>query len=265
MSDAFNNGADTLALGVTYFALGKMEQEPTAEKTFGGKRWEIIAALMKGTFLVTVSLFIVYESVMRFLHPESINAQLVLLLASIALIVNLASVKLLSKGAENDLNLRSASLCMIYDAAASFAVIISACLGLIWPFAALSFDLLASSIIVVMMLRSGVSVVRQSLHILLQNTPEGIDFHAVAKEMQNIPGVLSVSDLHIWTLASGEHYLTSIVVLDKKEVCECEKVLQVIRENIKQKFQINHITLQPEYTDNEQPLLCSRVSASKAS
>ncbi len=257
LSDAFNNTADTLALGITYFALGKKEQPPTARETFGGKRWEIIAAFLKGGFLIATGIFIIYEGVLRFLNPEPINTTLVIVFASIALTVNLSSVFLLHKKAKDDINVHSTNLCMIYDAAASVAVIISALLAIFLPNFALYFDLIAALFIVVLMMRSGIEVVRQSLSILLQNTPADIDVDAVVRELEQIPTIEKVSDLHIWTLASGENHLTCHILLDKSNHYDCAKILNLTSECLKTKFKITHTTIEPDYTENGQKLFCT--------
>lgn len=256
LSDAFNNTADTVGLGITYFALGKMEQAATERETFGGKRWEIIAALIKGGFLVATGIFIVYEGILRFLHPEPINTMLVLGLAVIALIVNLSSVFLLRKKAESDLNFHSTNLCMIYDAAASVAVIISTLLAFIFPVFALYFDLAAAILIVVLMIKSGIETIQQSINILLQNTPEEVDFNAVVEEIEKVSAIKKVYDVHIWKLASGSNHLTCHILLAEQDYCNCAEVLAEVTALLKAKFKITHTTIEPIYEDNGQSILC---------
>ncbi len=258
LSDAFNNTADTLALGITYFALGKMESRPTANETFGGKRWEIIAAFLKGGFLIATGIFIIYQGVLRFLNPEPIDTNLVIIFASIALVVNLLSIFLLHKKAKDDLNIHSTNLCMIYDAAASVAVIISAILAIFWSTFALYFDLAAAFFIVILMFRSGWQVVQQSLDILLQNTPAEIDFNAVVREITQVSAVKKVCDLHIWTLASGQNHLTCHVILKEQDRCHCAEILAEVNTRLMTKFQISHTTIEPDYTENDQGLFCTQ-------
>jgi cobalt-zinc-cadmium efflux system protein len=244
LSDAGHNLADAATLGLSWYALW-MAGKPSHERmTFGYHRVGVFAALINAVSLVLIALFIGWEGIERLRHPEPASGVLMIVLATVAIIVNLAIGSRLHQGAKHDINVRSAYVHMIGDAVSAFGVVIA---GIIiattqWLLA----DPIVSLVIAALILYSSYGVLSESATVLLEGTPAGTDMPAVIDAMKNVAGVLDVHDLHVWMVGPGVVACSCHIVVAEQSVREGQQVLRAVVRDIEQRFHITHTTVQVE-------------------
>ena len=247
IADAGHMLTDVAALCLTLAAIWFASRPATAKKTFGYYRLEILAAFINGIALVLISLWVIYEAYERLNAPPEIKGFELTLIAVGGLIVNLICAYLLHSGDDHDLNLHGAWLHVVGDALGSIAAIVAGILivsfGWLWADAATSF--LISVIIVFGAWR----LIRDSVNVLLEGTPAHINLAAVEDEILQTAGVHEVHDLHIWTISSGIEALSAHVRHDEKIVQP--ELLRTLRQNLQERFGIEHLTIQMETPDLE--------------
>jgi cobalt-zinc-cadmium efflux system protein len=251
LSDSAHVFMDIFALGLSFFALRFSTRPADDRHTYGWHRLEVLAALANGLTLLVISIGIGWEAFVRFQSPEPIRGPLMLAIAVLGLIVNLVVAFVLGghrqgekASVKKDLNLQSAFLHVVGDAVSSVGVIAAAVIisftGALWV------DPLASALIALLILVSSVRVLKSSLHILVEGTPEGLSLAAVETEMRESPEVESVHDLHVWNLCSEHIALSAHVVLKETRAETDLVVLQDLRDRLDDKFEIRHTTIQFE-------------------
>jgi len=244
LSDAGHNLADAATLGLSWYALW-MAGKPSHERmTFGYHRVGVFAALINAVSLVLIALFIGWEGIERLRHPEPASGVLMIVLATVAIIVNLAISSRLHQGAKHDINVRSAYVHMIGDAVSAFGVVLA---GIIiattqWLLA----DPIVSLVIAALILYSSYGVLSESATVLLEGTPAGTDMPAVIDAMKNVAGVLDVHDLHVWMVGPGVVACSCHIVVAEQSVREGQQVLRAVVRDIEQRFHITHTTVQVE-------------------
>jgi len=244
LSDAGHNLADAATLGLSWYALW-MAGKPSHERmTFGYHRVGVFAALINAVSLVLIALFIGWEGIERLRHPEPASGVLMIVLATVAIIVNLAIGSRLHQGAKHDINVRSAYVHMIGDAVSAFGVVMA---GIIiattqWLLA----DPIVSLVIAALILYSSYGVLSESATVLLEGTPAGTDMPAVIDAMKNVAGVLDVHDLHVWMVGPGVVACSCHIVVAEQSVREGQQVLRAVVRDIEQRFHITHTTVQVE-------------------
>jgi cobalt-zinc-cadmium efflux system protein len=244
LSDAGHNLADAATLGLSWYALW-MAGKPSHERmTFGYHRVGVFAALINAVSLVLIALFIGWEGIERLRHPEPASGVLMIALATVAIIVNLAIGSRLHQGAKHDINVRSAYVHMIGDAVSAFGVVMA---GIIiattqWLLA----DPIVSLVIAALILYSSYGVLSESATVLLEGTPAGTDMPAVIDAMKNVAGVLDVHDLHVWMVGPGVVACSCHIVVAEQSVREGQQVLRAVVRDIEQRFHITHTTVQVE-------------------
>ncbi len=245
ISDAGHNFSDALALGFSWFALTLASRSPTPRKTYGFHRAGILAASLNSISLVLIALFILYEGVQRLLNPPQVESWVVVIVAGIALLINLTIARLLHSHAQNDLNVRSAFLHILTDVAASLGVIIAglgqALTG--WAF----FDPLISLVIGFLILGSCWGIIRESTNVLLEGIPSGLVVEDLVADLKNMSGVSEVHDLHAWTIGSGRPVLSCHLQL--KPECTLQEATQIVQganSLLEGKYKISHSTIQVE-------------------
>lgn len=250
LSDAGHMASDALALGIAMFAAWIAERPPSEQHSYGLARAEVIAAWLSSTIMVVVVIIILIEAVERFRHPPLVAGDVVLVVASLGLIINLGLAWLLTRG-EQTLNMRAALLHVLGDLLGSIAALIS---GAIIHFTRWSFiDPILSIFICVLILFSSLQLFRESLLILMEAVPSHLDLEKVGKTMAAIPNVRAVHDLHIWTLASGKIMLTAHIQI--MDLACWQMVMAQLQQLLANRFDIDHITLQPELpTETVHPL-----------
>jgi len=241
ISDAGHMFSDLLSLLLSLGAMTLALQLPTKERTYGYHRGEILAAFINSLLLIGVSAGILWEAYQRILNPAPVQSGLMFIVACIGLAANVGIVFLLH-GSHN-LNVRSAFLHVVGDTVSSLAVIAAA----VW----ISFtgqviaDPVLSGIIAVLIVISAVRILRETLMILLQFTPQSVDFDAVVADMTSVKGVDGVHHVHLWSLCSDINVLDAHVYSCERDVGKIELVKQEIKERLK-KYQILHSTLEFE-------------------
>lgn len=244
LSDSGHMLSDTSALLLSLIAIWFASKPPTPERTFGGYRIEILAALLNGITLFVIAGIIIYEAIGRFVEPQEVASGTMIVIASIGLLANLLSALFLTRhgDVEGNINLKGAYLHILGDALGSIGAIAAGILMLLfdWYIA----DPIISVVVALLILKSAWGVVKQSIHILMEGTPHRINPEHVKAELLSIEGVIDVHDLHIWTITSGRDSLSCHIVVN--EETNCQKVLQQAINHLKDHFHIEHATIQTE-------------------
>lgn len=232
---------DSFSLGLAAFAAWIARRPPSARHSFGLARAEIIAAFLNSLLMLGVVAFIVFEAIMRLRHPQPVAGGWVMAIAAIGLGVNIVVAWVLSHGGHG-LNTRAALLHVLGDLLGSVAALLAGAIIYFtgWTMA----DPLLSLLVVALILVSTVRLLKEALHVLMEGVPPSLDLEAVGKAMAGVEGVLSVHDLHIWTLSSGQIALSAHV--DMQDLSAWPRVLEDLRGLLHDQFDIDHPTLQPE-------------------
>lgn len=241
LSDAGHMLSDSLALVMAAVAAWIATKPPSAKHTYGLGRAEVIGAWFSTIFILAIAVGIIVEAVKRFHEPEAVTGSTVIIVAGIGLAVNMFVAWILSLG-EKSLNIRAAILHVLGDMLGSIAALISG--AVIYFTGWMPIDPLLSIVISILILLSSIRLLKESFRILMEGVPHHIDLNEVSEAISGIQKVQSVHDLHIWTLSSGIIVLTAHVEIDRIE--DWETLLEKIRALIEEKFDIDHITLQPE-------------------
>jgi len=246
LSDALHNFSDVLSLLISYVASKLAKQEASIYRTFGFKRAEILAAFINASTLIIVAVLLIIEAVERFYNPQEIESDLVIWLSFIAILANGFSVLLLKKDAERNINIKSAYLHLFTDMMASVAVLIG---GLLMKFYQVYWvDSVLTLLIALYLIGVGYQLLKTSTKILMLFTPEHINIEDVVKAVNEIPKVKRLHHVHIWGLNDDEFHLEAH--LDFSEditLTEFDSILRQIETLLHIEFQINHITIQPEF------------------
>jgi cobalt-zinc-cadmium efflux system protein len=244
VSDSGHMFTDALALALSLWAGYVATRIANERQTFGLLRVEILVALVNGVVLVAVSLFIMYEAVVRLQNPMPIEGGIMLTVAVIGLAANLAGVILLRERAKDNLNVKGAFLHVLGDLLSSIGVIVAAIL--VYLFDLQQADPIISIAISVIILYGSFRIISQSVYILLEFAPGNIDLAEVRMELMKVNGVIDVHDMHAWTLASGVYALSAHVQVVDQPLSTCSCVIQDCERILKDKFKISHTTIQLE-------------------
>lgn len=243
-SDAGHNFADALALGFSWYALRIANRPSSARRTFGYHRVGILAALVNAVSLVVIAFLIAYEAVTRLLHPEPVHGVVMIGVAAAAVMINVTIAMWLHHGVSNDINVRSAYLHMIGDAASACAVIAAGVVVAVShnPLA----DPVVSFVIAGLILWSSWGILKESINVLLEASPAGIDMEAVQQVISEVPGVLDVHDLHVWTVGPGVVACSCHILVAEQAISSGQQVLRAVVAELDRRFHINHTTVQVE-------------------
>lgn len=259
LADAGHMLSDAISLAVALLAFKLGEKLASKSKTFGYKRFEILAALFNGVTLIVIALFIFYEAIPRFVNPPEVATTGMLIISSIGLAVNILVAWIMMRGGdvEENLNMRGAYLHVISDMLGSIGAIAAALLIMFfgWGWA----DPVASVIVAALVLRSGYFVAKSGLHVLMEGTPQNVDMEDVIQTLLSTKGIKSIHDLHVWSISSGLNALSChVVVDDKMSIVESEKLLRLIEQDLEYKS-IHHVTIQLETSahGHEDSILCT--------
>lgn len=250
LSDALHNFSDVISLLVSYIASKLSKQKASINRTFGYKRAEILAAFINASTLIIVAILLIIEAVKRFNNPQEVESNLVVWLSIIAIIGNGLSVLLLKKDAENSINMRSAYLHLLTDMLASVAVLIG---GLLMKYYQIFWvDSLLTLLIALYLIWVGYDLLKVSTKMLMLFTPDDIDIKNVVRAVNKLPKVNRLHHVHIWNLSDNELHLEAH--LDLKEnisITEFDGLLLDIETILHEEFNINHVTIQPEYNKED--------------
>ncbi|WP_163580594.1 cation diffusion facilitator family transporter [Gracilibacillus saliphilus] len=248
LSDAGHMLSDAFALGLSLFAFKLSEKAANAQKTYGYKRFEILAAFINGVTLLAISIYIFYEAYHRFLEPPNVSPMM-LWIAIIGLIVNISVAFILMSGGDtkDNLNMRSALLHVLGDLLGSVGAIIAGLLIMFfnWNMA----DPIASIIVAALILISGYRVTRDSFHILMEGTPNYLSYEEIENKLVQLDGVINIHDLHVWMITSDFPALSCHMVVE--ENIDRDLLLKKAAQVLHDDFEIHHTTIQMEGRDAE--------------
>lgn len=250
LADAGHMATDVAALALALLGIWFASRPATAGKTFGYYRLEILAALVNGILLFGVSGFILFEAARRFSDPPEVSSVPLLVVASLGLVANLVPALLLRSGASDSLTVKSAFLDMMGDAAASVGAIIAGTIMLTtgWRYA----DPIFAAAIGFLILPRTWGLLKESVDVLLEAAPKGLDIDAVRSEIGGIEGVHSVHGVHVWTITSGFVAMSAHILTEQGT--DRDRILTEARSRLSERFKIEHVTLQLETPALEEAL-----------
>jgi cobalt-zinc-cadmium efflux system protein len=243
LADAAHMLSDNLSIALALFAVWLAGRPTTPERTFGYQRAEILAALVNGVLLVALAIWIFIAAWGRFSDPPEVLAGWMALVAVVGLAVNVAAAAILTRAGHDTLNIQAALRHVLADALGSVGVLVAALVILVtgWRYA----DPLASVVIGVFVLASSWTVLRDSVHILLEGTPRGIDARELGRRLTEVPGVVEVHDLHVWTITSGFAALAAHVLVERGDDCHARR--RELEDLLAREYGIEHTTLQVDH------------------
>jgi cobalt-zinc-cadmium efflux system protein len=244
LSDAGHNFTDALALLLAAIGFYLQSKPADLSRTYGYQRAGVIAAFLNAATLIVISLAIFWESAVRFIHPEPVNDTVMLWVAVLALFLNSAIMLGLNRDQKDDINIRAAFIHMLGDALSAVAIIIGA---IVIRFTGWTYiDPILSVGIGILIIYTAWDIVHESLNILLEGSPRNLDLANVTTAMSGIEGVLDVHDLHVWSLGSSTHALSSHVLIEDMPPSASEYILKRIN-GVLCGFGIHHTTIQFEH------------------
>lgn len=258
LSDAGHMLSDAISLAVALAAFKMGEKAADSARTFGYRRFEILAAVFNGVTLIVIAVFIVVEAAGRFVNPPEVATTGMLIIAALGLIINIIVAKILMSGDTHDnLNMKGALLHVFGDLLGSVAAIVAALSIMFfgWGF----MDPLASVIVAILIAVSAFRILRQSLNVLMEGVPENIDVDTVINTINNIEGVEDAHHLHVWSISSGMNAMSiHVLVNGTLNVHETQKIIHRIDEKMKHE-NIEHVTVQVEckHHEHDDELLCN--------
>lgn len=244
LTDAAHNLTDVAALAVSWYAMRVASHPANSSKTFGYHRVGILAALVNSTTLVVIALGVMYEAYQRYLAPPAVHAEILIIVGTAAFVVNVITAWLVSHGRENDLNLRSAFLHLLGDVFSTLGAVLAG-IG-IWLTGLNWFDPLASFLIGLLILWNAWTILTETVEILLEGAPRGIDMSNVVRDLMCIPEVRGVHDLHVWSLSQSLRVLSVHIVTEDMPIREAAGILANIKEVVRRQYGIVHSTVQLE-------------------
>ena len=249
ITDAAHNFSDVLSLVISYIANRLAKRNATIKQTFGFKRSEIIAAFVNSTTLIIIAFIILYNSIELLFTPREIKTDWVIYLAIASIAVNGLSVLFIKKDAKDNLNMKSAYVHLFSDMLTSIAVLIG---GLAMKyFQWYSLDAIFSILIAIYLLYMSYGIFKNSLKILMQFTPDGINIDKISAIVESIDGVKNIHHIHIWQINDNEIIFEAHIDLQQDiRISEFENILNTIDEKL-HKYNIHHLNIQPEYSYND--------------
>jgi cobalt-zinc-cadmium efflux system protein len=246
ISDAIHNLSDTLALALAWLANRIGRRKPDARRTFGYKRFEILSAFINASVLTAISIYLIYEAILRFLHPEPVRSGLMLVIAVTGLAVNLASMLFLHRDSKVNLNIKAAYVHLLGDTLSSVAVIGGAILihytQLFWIDPVLT--LIISLVIIIQAYR----ILRESIDILMQSTPGKLSLNEIKVQLEAHPMIRNIHHVHCWQLQDHDILFEAHIEAAKDLLLsEAGTLMTEIDEVLRERYGITHTTLQVEF------------------
>lgn len=247
LTDAAHNFTDVLALALAWWALRLTTQPASHQRTYGYHRAGIMAALVNSTTLVIIALGIFYEAYQRFINPPEVQADVLIVVGVIAVIINVVTALLVRRGAESDLNIRAAFLHLMGDVFSTIGAVIA---GIIIRFTDWNWlDPLVSVLIGLLITWSAWTILREAIDILMENTPTDINMAAMIRDIHSVEGVRGVHDLHVWSITRNMRTLSAHLVTDDLTISEGASIQTRVNEVLHHKYNVSHATLQLECGD----------------
>ena len=246
LDDAGHMATDAAGIALALGAVTLAQRPARGRRTFGWQRAEILAAVANGLLLLAVAVYVLVAAVRRIGHPPTIGSELMLVVASVGLVVNVLSLAVLHRGRDASLNVRGAYLEVLGDALGSVAVIVAAVV--IAATGWVGADVVASVAIGFLVLPRAWHLLREAFDVLLEAAPRGVDLDAVRAHIVGVAGVLGVHDLHAWTITSGLPVLSAHVVVSQDALAAGHggRVLDALCACLGAHFDVEHCTFQLE-------------------
>ena len=243
LSDAIHNLGDSASIVMAYVASRISQRNSNQSKTYGYRRAEILSSYFNAIFLLVMSALLIWEAIRRFAHPHPVNGGLMLVVAVVGLLANGFSAWLLHSGSHNNLNLKATYLHILSDAFASGGVILGALIikifHVVWA------DPLMTIVVSVYIAYKTIPIIIEATNILMEAGPR-LDYRAVKATVLSVPGVDNIHHVHTWMIDEHRIMLTAHIALEDQELSEVEPIYQKIRKLLKDKYNIEHATLQAE-------------------
>lgn len=261
LSDGLHMFSDTISLGVALLAFIYAERHANKHKTFGYKRFEILAALFNGVTLFVIGIIIIVEAIGRFFDPQEVQSTEMFIISVTGLIVNIIVAYLMFKAGDtsHNINMRGAFLHVIGDLLGSVGAIIAAVL--IWNFNLTIADPIASIIVSVLIIKSSWGITKSSLNILMEGTPSDVNMNQVFSMITEEEKIKNIHDCHVWTISNEMNALSCHAVVPNTMTIEEGEVLLNRLEHKLEHLNIQHMTIQLETTDHlhDNNILCSAI------
>lgn len=261
LSDAGHNFTDALALLLAAIGLYLQGRPADHVKTYGYQRAGVIAAFLNAATLIVISVIILWEAVNRIMRPQRVDDRMMMWVAAAALVLNGAIMLALHRGQKGDINIRAAFIHMLGDALGAVAIILGAVVihytG--WTY----IDPVLSIALGILIVYTAWDIIRESLNILLEGLPRGLELKHVTNAMGEVDGVLDVHDLHIWSLGSSTHALSCHVLIEDMPPSSSERILKRINQ-VLEDFSIHHTTIQFEHVPCDLSDSACRLGVSRA-
>ncbi|AUJ52249.1 cation-efflux pump [Staphylococcus hominis subsp. hominis] len=259
LSDGLHMFSDTVSLGVALIAFIYAEKNATSTKTFGYKRFEVLAALFNGITLLIISGVIIIEAIRRFFNPIKVQSTEMFIISVIGLIVNIIVAIIMFKSGDtsHNLNMRGAFIHVLGDLLGSLGAIIASILIYVFNFTIA--DPIASILVSIIILKSAIGISRSSLNILMEGTPSDVNLDKIISAIINHNEIYNVHDYHVWTISNDMNALSChAVVSETMSVQDCEGLLKKIEHELLH-LNIQHMTIQLETAqhDHDTSVLCS--------
>ncbi|MGW9991387.1 cobalt-zinc-cadmium efflux system protein [Staphylococcus hominis] len=259
LSDGLHMFSDTVSLGVALIAFIYAEKNATSTKTFGYKRFEVLAALFNGITLLIISGVIIIEAIRRFFNPIKVQSTEMFIISVIGLIVNIIVAIIMFKSGDtsHNLNMRGAFIHVLGDLLGSLGAIIASILIYVFNFTIA--DPIASILVSIIILKSAIGISRSSLNILMEGTPSDVNLDKIISTIINHNEIYNVHDYHVWTISNDMNALSChAVVSETMSVQNCEGLLKKIEHELLH-LNIQHMTIQLETAqhDHDTSVLCS--------
>jgi len=255
LSDALHNFSDTSSLVISLIARRVSRRAASSTKTFGYQRAEIIGAFINLITLVIVALFLIEEAIDRLLHPQPIDGLVMLVVAVVGLLANAATALLLWRDAKDGLNMRSAFLHIVGDAVSSVGVVLGGVL--IMQYGTFLVDPLLTFAIAFYILFNTYQMLRQTIDILMESTPPGLDLTSVTRAVHDLDFVIDMHHIHVWQLDERHAALEAHIAIDRRDLSHMEEIKAEIKALLSTRFDITHSTLEFEFLRcDTEPHLC---------
>lgn len=252
LSDAAHMSTDVAALALSYVAIRIAARPPTSEKSYGYYRAETVAAFVNALALWLVTAYFVYEAYQRLRAPEPVDGLIVAIVGGITLVVNLGMAAVIHGGQGHSMNMRSAYIHVLSDALGSLAALVAG-LGILF-YGALWLDPAITVLITVLIVIWTWRLTRDSLHILLEGTPARVTFADVKADIEGVPGVQAVHDLHVWSLTTGIDNLSAHIMVE--DAAQGPSIVAAIREKLVHEHKLSHVTIEVETKDSPNCVRC---------
>ncbi len=248
IADASHNLTDTFTLTISFIANKLARRKANDSKTFGYGRATILAALINASLMLGVAGFIVFEAIQRLGQPHSIEGGIVAAVAFVGILVNGSIAYILSKN-KNDLNMRSAFIDMAFDALSSLGAVVAGLVilltGVTWV------DSAVGLVIAGLLVYNTIKILIEAVQILLEGTPKDLDISAISNAITSQDRVLSVDDLHVWTIRSGYNALSCHIAIEKAELPNSHEIVEDVKAKLEQEHGIKHATIEVELEDSK--------------